>query len=327
MGEQLHCHPTISLVFTFPCLQCRRGPQCLKLVNERMLTQLTSPKITTRGRLSKAGPITASAMSSTKPIRSLFTTTTSSSSVPTRATPRCKLTAPTKNTTVRPAHRNTHCRRRDRLRRHHPPRRGVQSLGQTRLASPPEQRQQRLQRLARRGRGGHQARVLRLGRQRHQGWSIACKSSDCPISPSTRTTLCHPTDAYAEAKAFPRWFPGVKIVCLCIHEAETKQNVLNKHEENWHDVGVKQLWDWVHPVATARACLLSVTSDTEKWERDCEVFNIIAPDTTLKNTSSGNLANKFYPETELREDWRPNRAFWTTEKAERMLGWTHHEKE
>lgn len=143
---------------------------------------------------------------------------------------------------------------------------------------------------------------------------------------------CHPSDAYALAKleaetaarAFPGWFPGMKVACLRIHEVERRAEVRREHEGDWDEAAVKQLFGWVSPAATARACLLGVTN-AERWE-GCEIFNIVAPDTTLE-TPSGELAKKYYPETELRGDWSTNRAFWTSEKAERVLGWTHHEKE
>jgi hypothetical protein len=53
----------------------------------------------------------------------------------------------------------------------------------------------------------------------------------------------------------------------------------------------------------------------------------VCHNTTLDGTSSGDLANKYYPETELKGDWSGNRVFWMSDKAEKVLGWTHHEKE
>lgn len=153
-----------------------------------------------------------------------------------------------------------------------------------------------------------------------------------PYFPIDEDYPCHPSDAYALAKleaetaarAFPNWFPGTKVACLRIHEVEKRKEVRKEHEENWDEAAVKQLFGWVNPVATARACLLGVTN-ADRWE-GCEIFNIIASDTTLE-TPSAELANKYFPETELRGDWSTNRAFWTSEKAEKVLGWTHHEKE
>ena len=154
-----------------------------------------------------------------------------------------------------------------------------------------------------------------------------------PYFPIDEDYPCRPSDSYAlakleaetAAKAFPHWFPGTKIACLRIHEVENRSEVLKEHKENWDEAGVKQLWGWVNPVATARACLLGVTNG-DRWE-GCEIFNIIAPNTTLDNTTSEELAKKYYPKTELKGDWSTNRAFWTSDKAEKVLGWTHHEKE
>jgi hypothetical protein len=116
----------------------------------------------------------------------------------------------------------------------------------------------------------------------------------------------------------------MKVACLRIHEVAGKKDVLQEHKENWEDAGVKQLWSWVSPVATARACLMSVT-ESDKFE-GFEVFNILAPDTT-QDTPSKDLAAKYYPDVKLKADFSTNRAFWTTDKAERILGWKHHEKE
>ena len=140
-----------------------------------------------------------------------------------------------------------------------------------------------------------------------------------------------PTDAYALAKqeaevqahAFADWFPGMNIAVLRVHEVAPLAAVRKEHEDDWDAAGVKQLWSWVSPEATARACLKGVESEKVKG---CEVFNILAP-TTTQETASAELAEKYYPQAELRGDWSSNRAFWTTDKAREMLGWTHDEKE
>ena len=142
----------------------------------------------------------------------------------------------------------------------------------------------------------------------------------------------NPTDSYAlakmeaemQAKAFVNWFPGTKIACLRIHEVAPKKEVQDEHEENWQDAAVGQLWAWVNPKAVARACLLSVEK-ADAYE-GCEVFNIVAPETTQK-TESKELAKKYYPEAEVRPGLEGNKGFWTVEKAERILGWKHEEKE
>ncbi|KAJ6601784.1 hypothetical protein DFH09DRAFT_1069335 [Mycena vulgaris] len=62
--------------------------------------------------------------------------------------------------------------------------------------------------------------------------------------------------------------------------------------------------------------------------RQSQLFRFaVCHSTTLDGTSSGDLAKKYYPETGLKGDWSGNRAFWTSDRAEKVLGWTHHEKE
>ncbi|KIV78078.1 hypothetical protein PV11_09838 [Exophiala sideris] len=141
-----------------------------------------------------------------------------------------------------------------------------------------------------------------------------------------------PTDAYAlakeeaeiQARAFASWFPGMNIAVLRIHEVAPLKDVQKEHKENWDEAGVKQLWGWVNPVATARACIKGLESEKLKG---AEVFNIIAP-TTTQDTPSKELAKKYFPNAEIKGDWgNDNAAFWTTDKADRILGWTHDEKE
>lgn len=142
----------------------------------------------------------------------------------------------------------------------------------------------------------------------------------------------NPTDSYAlakieaemQAKAFVNWYPGTKIACLRIHEVAPKQEVKDEHEENWQDAAVGQLWAWVNPAAVARACLLSVEK-IDSYE-GCEVFNIVAPETT-QSTESKELAKKYYPDAEVRPGLEGHKGFWTIKKAERILGWKHEEKE
>jgi len=142
-----------------------------------------------------------------------------------------------------------------------------------------------------------------------------------------------PTDSYALAKAegelqahaFVDWFPGMKIACMRIHEVAPRADVAKEHSEDWDGAGVKQLWGWVHPEATARACLLAVEK-SDQFE-GCEVFNVHAPD-TAQETPSKELAKKYYPNAKLKSGWgEKNDSFFATDKIEKVLGWKHHEKE
>lgn len=141
-----------------------------------------------------------------------------------------------------------------------------------------------------------------------------------------------PTDSYAlakeeaecQARSFVDWFPGMNIACLRIHEVAPLKDVQKEHKENWEQAAVRQLWGWVSPGAVARACLLAV----EKAENlhGCQLFNIVAP-TTTQNTASAELARKYYPKAQIKQSMNGNQGFWTTEKASKLLGWTHEEKD
>ncbi|KAK5550395.1 hypothetical protein LTR46_011605, partial [Exophiala xenobiotica] len=141
-----------------------------------------------------------------------------------------------------------------------------------------------------------------------------------------------PTDAYAlakeeaeyQARCFVDWFPGMNIACLRIHEVAPLPDVQKEHMENWESSAVKQLWGWVHPLAVARACLLSV--EKADGVNGFEIFNIVAP-TTTQDISSEELARRYFPKAEIRGIMSKNQAFWTTEKAKKILGWTHEGKE
>lgn len=139
-----------------------------------------------------------------------------------------------------------------------------------------------------------------------------------------------PTDSYAlakeeaeyQARSFVNWFPGMRIACMRIHEVLPLKEVQKEHRENWDGSAVRQLWGWVHPDAVARACRFAVEKDVD----GCQIFNVIAP-TTTQDTPSEELARKYFPDAEIRGDLSKNQAFWTTDKAKRVLGWTHDEKE
>lgn len=140
-----------------------------------------------------------------------------------------------------------------------------------------------------------------------------------------------PTDAYAlakqeaeiQCKAFTDWF-DMDVAAMRIHEVAPLKDVQKEHQENWDEAAVGQLWGWVSPEATARACLLACTSEKMKG---FEVFNVIAG-TTTQETSSRELAQKYYPKAEIKGDWgKGNESFFTNDKAKEILEWTHDEKE
>jgi len=147
-----------------------------------------------------------------------------------------------------------------------------------------------------------------------------------PIDEEYKPKLSDPyalakAEAELQADSFTYWYPGMKIASLRIHEVAPLKDVQKEHEET-PESAYTQLWGWISPVATARACLLSCTSDKLEGH---QIFNIVAPTTTQK-TPSVELAKKYYPEAQIR-NLEGNQGFWTTTKAKEILGWTHDETE
>lgn len=153
-----------------------------------------------------------------------------------------------------------------------------------------------------------------------------------PYFPIDEDYTFSPTDAYAlakaeselQAKAFVNWYPGMKIACMRFHEVSARQQVYDHHARDWEGAGVKQLWGWVSPEATARACVAAL----EKWDNyeGMEVFNVHAP-TTAQDIPSADLLKKYYPDVPIKGDLSGNQGLWSTEKTQRILGWEHFETE
>ncbi len=78
------------------------------------------------------------------------------------------------------------------------------------------------------------------------------------------------------------------------------------------------LWAWTHIDAAADACLLSLEASFTGHE----AFFIVSPK-TFSPTPSLELAAKHFPEIPIRGDLSGHNSFFTSAKAERLLGWTH----
>lgn len=149
---------------------------------------------------------------------------------------------------------------------------------------------------------------------------------DAPARPTDPYGLAK-QEAEIQARAFVHWFPDMNISCMRIHQVAPLRDVRKEHTEQWHESAVSQLWGWVNPTAVARACLLAV--ENADRVQGCEIFNIVAPTTTqpADGVSSEKLAKQYFPRAEIRQDMSKNQAFWTADKAKRVLGWDHHETE
>ena len=80
----------------------------------------------------------------------------------------------------------------------------------------------------------------------------------------------------------------------------------------------KHLWAYTLYDAAARACLLALEAS---WFGH-EVFYIIEPDSVME-IPTAELAARFYPDVPFRTPLDGNKSFFSSAKAERLLGWRH----
>jgi UDP-glucose 4-epimerase len=139
----------------------------------------------------------------------------------------------------------------------------------------------------------------------------------------------HPTyneDPYSLSKwicelqgdSFARRYESMSIASLRFHWVVPHRDTAAIHHADTGDVLVKQLWGYTVVDAAARACLLSLTAPFEGHE----VFYIIAPDTMMPEPSHA-LRDRFFPAVPVREELQGNQSFFSSAKAERLLGWSH----
>lgn len=120
-----------------------------------------------------------------------------------------------------------------------------------------------------------------------------------------------------QADALARRYP-VSIASLRLHWVVSDRDMARAHRRQHVEVARKDLWGYVMAPAVARACLAGVTTDLGGHE----VFYIVAPD-SLADLPSRTLAAQHFPGVPLRAPLDGHGSFFTTAKAERMLGWTH----
>lgn len=120
-----------------------------------------------------------------------------------------------------------------------------------------------------------------------------------------------------QADAFARRHENLSIASLRFHWVLPSREVAIERYKNRTDVN-KHLWAWVHANAAARACLLGV----EPGFRGHEVFYIVGPE-TVSDTPSLELAARYFPDVPIRGDLSGHRSFFSSTKAERLLGWRH----
>ncbi len=81
---------------------------------------------------------------------------------------------------------------------------------------------------------------------------------------------------------------------------------------------IRHLWAYTSYLDASRACLLALTADFVGHE----ALYIVAPRTAVSEPSRA-LAEKYYPDTELRGELRDHASFFDCTRAEQILGWRH----
>ncbi len=119
-----------------------------------------------------------------------------------------------------------------------------------------------------------------------------------------------------QADSIVRRYEDMRIASMRFHWVVPEKK---RAADNYNRPGAeKNLWAYTLHEAAADACLRSLTAPFEGHE----VFYIVAPDTTNPRPSL-DLAREFYPHVPVTGDLSGHNAFFSSRKAERLLGWTH----
>lgn len=122
----------------------------------------------------------------------------------------------------------------------------------------------------------------------------------------------------AQADSFARRYEGIHIASMRFHLVVADRASAAKIYSQATAEQAKHLWAYTRYDAAVSACLLSLTAPFTGHE----VFYVVGPDTTL-DVPTLELARKFFPDVPVRSDLSGNKSFFSSSKAERMLGWKH----
>jgi len=123
-----------------------------------------------------------------------------------------------------------------------------------------------------------------------------------------------------QADAFARRFEWMTIASLRLHWLLDSRERALQSTATMGPVAIRHLWAYTLLSEASRAFLLSLTADFTRHE----VFYIAAPHTASIKPSM-ELAQEFYPHTEIRGDFSNHMGFFNCAKAGRLLGWKHQE--
>jgi UDP-glucose 4-epimerase len=121
-----------------------------------------------------------------------------------------------------------------------------------------------------------------------------------------------------QADCFARRYDNLRIASMRFHlVVDERQKAVEVYGVADADKA-RHLWAYTLYDAAARACLLALDASYLGHE----VFYIIAPDTVM-DVPTAELAARFYPDVPLRSALDGNSSFFSSAKAERLLGWRH----
>lgn len=124
----------------------------------------------------------------------------------------------------------------------------------------------------------------------------------------------------AQADSFARRYEGIRIASMRFHYVVPDKKIAAEAFNHDTDEAAKHLWAYTLIDPAARACLLSLDADFTGHE----AFYIVAPESTMDRPSR-DLAQRFFPDVPIRGAFEGNVAFFSSAKAERVLGWRHND--
>jgi len=123
-----------------------------------------------------------------------------------------------------------------------------------------------------------------------------------------------------QADSFARLYASMTIASLRFHGVVPDRATVASRPQTpeAHEARARGLWGYTLLDAAARACLASVSASFSGHE----VFYIVAPETTMDELSAS-LKQRFFADVPLRGELQGHRGFYSTTKAEQLLGWKH----
>lgn len=119
-----------------------------------------------------------------------------------------------------------------------------------------------------------------------------------------------------QADSLVRRYEDLRIASMRFHWVVPDRATAAERHTVENPGAIKNLWGYSPLAPSARACLLSLEADFSGHE----VFYITGPETTVE-VPSRELAARVYPHVPIRGPLEGRSSFFSTAKAQRLLGW------